>query len=88
MKLDLGLSESQAMLKKTALDFMSRDAPRDVIQALQDTDTGCTTELWQKMAGLGWMGIIIPEEYGGTANTLTSAGVCLLYTSPSPRDRS
>jgi len=86
MKLDLGLSESQAMLKKTALDFMSRDAPRDVIQALQDTDTGCTTELWQKMAGLGWMGIIIPEEYGGTANALTSAGVLLeaLGTGPLP----
>jgi len=75
MKLDLGLSESQEMLKKTVLDFMSRDAPRDVIQVLQDTDIGCTMELWQKMVGLGWMGIIIPEEYGGTANTLTSAGV-------------
>ena len=86
MKLDLGLSESQEMLKRTALDFMGRDAPKDAIQALQDTDTGCTTELWQKMAGLGWTGIIIPEEYGGTGNTLTSAGVLLeaLGTGPLP----
>jgi alkylation response protein AidB-like acyl-CoA dehydrogenase len=86
MRLDLGLSESQEMIKKTALDFMSRDAPKEVIQALQDTDTGCTTELWQKMVGLGWTGIIIPEEYGGTANTLTSAGVLLeaLGTGPLP----
>ena len=86
MKLDLGLSESQEMLKRTALDFMRRDAPKDVIQALQDTDTGCTPELWQKMAGLGWTGIVIPEEYGGTANTLTSAGVLLeaLGTGPLP----
>jgi alkylation response protein AidB-like acyl-CoA dehydrogenase len=77
MKLDLGLSENEEMLKKTALDFMRRDAPKEVVQGLQDTDTGCTTELWQKMAGLGWTGIIIPEEYGGTANSLTSAAVLL-----------
>ncbi|HEY40293.1 MAG TPA: acyl-CoA dehydrogenase family protein [Dehalococcoidia bacterium] len=86
MKLDLGLSESQEMLKRTALEFMSRDAPKNVVQALQDTDTGCTPELWQKMVGLGWTGIIVPEEYGGTANTLTSAGVLLevLGTGPLP----
>jgi alkylation response protein AidB-like acyl-CoA dehydrogenase len=86
MKLDLGLSESQEMMKRTALDFMSRDAPKDVIQALQNTDTGCTAELWQKMVGLGWTGIIIPEEYDGTENTLTSAGVLLeaLGTGPLP----
>ncbi len=86
MKLDLGLSESQEMLRKTVLDFMSRDAPKEVVQNLRDTDTGCTTELWQKMADLGWTGIIIPEEYGGTGNTLTSAAVLLeaLGTGPLP----
>ncbi len=86
MKLDLGLSENQEMIKKTALDFMSRDVPRDVIRALQDMDTGCTAELWQKIVDLGWTGIIIPEEYGGTENMLTSAGVLLeaLGTGPLP----
>jgi alkylation response protein AidB-like acyl-CoA dehydrogenase len=86
MKLDLGLSESQEMLKKTALDFISRDAPKEVIQTLQDADTGCTTELWQKMVGIGWTGIIIPESHGGTGNTLTSAGVLFeaLGTGPLP----
>jgi alkylation response protein AidB-like acyl-CoA dehydrogenase len=86
MKLDLGLSENQEMLKKTALDFMNRDAPSEVIRTLQDTDTGCTSELWRKMVGLGWAGIIIPEEYGGTGDSLTSAGVLMeaLGTGPLP----
>ncbi len=86
MKLDLGLSENEEMLKKTALDFMRRDAPKGVVQNLQNTDTGCTAELWQKMAGLGWTGIIVPEEYGGTESQLTSAGVLLevLGTGPLP----
>ena len=75
MALDLRLTESEEMLKKTALDFLRRDAPKEVVQTLQDTDTGCNDELWQKAVEMGWLGIIIPEQYGGTGNPLTSAGV-------------
>ena len=75
MGIDLTLTESQEMLRKTALDFMQRDAPKEVVQRLQETDTGCTDELWQKAADMGWLGIIIPEQYGGTGIDLTSAGV-------------
>ena len=48
MNLDLGLTESEEMLKKTALDFVRRDAPKEVIQDLQESDTGYTEELWRK----------------------------------------
>ncbi len=75
MGIDLALTESEEMLRKTALDFMQRDAPKGVVQTLQETDTGYTEELWQKVAAMGWLGIIIPEQYGGTGNPLTSAGV-------------
>jgi len=75
MSLDLNLTESEEMLKATALDFMKRDAPKEVIQRLQETDTGITGELWRRVAEMGWLGIIIPEQYGGTGNQLTSAGV-------------
>ena len=75
MKLDLGLTESEEMLKKTGLDFMQRDAPKEVVQALQKTDTGYTEELWRKAVETGWLGITIPEQYGGAGNSLTSAGV-------------
>ncbi len=75
MSLDLSLTESEEMLRKTALDFMRRDAPKAVIQKLQETRTGTTEELWQKAVNMGWLGIIIPEKYGGTNNSLTSAGV-------------
>ncbi len=86
MSLDLALTESEEMLKKTALDFMHRDAPKEVVQALQETDTGYTKELWRKVVEMGWLGIIIPEEYGGTGSTLTSAGVLFeaLGTGPLP----
>ncbi|MEE8353188.1 MAG: acyl-CoA dehydrogenase family protein [Dehalococcoidales bacterium] len=75
MGLDLAFSESQQMLRKTAQDFMQRDASKEVVQRLQETDTGCTDELWRKAADMGWLGIVIPEEYGGSGLDLASAGV-------------
>ncbi|HEY90594.1 MAG TPA: acyl-CoA dehydrogenase family protein [Dehalococcoidia bacterium] len=86
MSLDLNLTESEEMLKATALDFMKRDAPKEVIQRLQETDTGITGELWRRVVEMGWLGIIIPEQYGGTGNQLTSAGVLFeaIGTGPLP----
>lgn len=86
MRLNLGLSESEEMLKKTALDFLRRDATKDVIQALQETDTGCNPGLWQTAVGMGWPGILIPEEYDGTGGSLTAAAVLFegLGTGPLP----
>jgi alkylation response protein AidB-like acyl-CoA dehydrogenase len=86
MKLDLSLTESEEILKKAALDFMKRDAPKPVIQSLQESETGYTPELWQKAAEMGWLGIIVPEDYGGTGGSLTSAGVLFeaLGTGPMP----
>ncbi|MFC2034728.1 acyl-CoA dehydrogenase family protein [Chloroflexota bacterium] len=86
MGIDLRLTEIEEMLRNTALDFMKRDAPKEVIQALQETDTGYTEELWRKAVGMGWLGVIIPEQYGGTENSLTSAGILFeaLGTGPLP----
>ncbi len=86
MSLALRLTESEEMLKKTALDFVRRDAPKEVIQDLQESDTGYTEELWRKVVEMGWPGLIVPEQYGGFGNSLTSAGVLFeaLGTGPLP----
>ena len=86
MGLDLKLNESEQIIRKSALDFLKRDAPKEVVQVLQETDTGITNELWKTVVDMGWMGIIIPEEYGGVGSTLTSAGVLFeaLGTGPLP----
>lgn len=86
MKLDLALTESEQMLRKSALDFVKDKTPKLVIQSLQETDTGYTDELWQEIAGLGWLGIIIPEKYGGAGLSPENAGVLFeaLGTGPVP----
>ena len=86
MALNLNLTEIEEMVKDTALKFMRRDVSNETIQTLLETDTGYTEEIWQKAISMGWLGIIIPEEYGGTGGSLTSAGVLFeaLGTGPLP----
>jgi alkylation response protein AidB-like acyl-CoA dehydrogenase len=77
MSLDLGHSRIDEMLKRSAMDFMRGDAPKLVVEELLETDTGMDDGMWKKMAGLGWLGILIPDEYGGAFHKMTSAGVVL-----------
>ena len=86
MKVSFKHNESDQLLKDSALDFIKREAPAEMIHALQDSDTGYSEEMWRKAAELGWLGIIIPEKYGGTGNSKTSAGALFeaLGTAPLP----
>jgi alkylation response protein AidB-like acyl-CoA dehydrogenase len=35
-----------------------------------DDERGFTEDLWGKLAGLGWLGLLVPEEFGGTGLSL------------------
>ncbi|MAF53120.1 MAG: acyl-CoA dehydrogenase [SAR202 cluster bacterium] len=73
--MDLSLTEQQELLKSTAADFMDRECPRDTLLELEETDSGYSDELWQKASDIGWLGMLVPEEYGGTGSSLTDAAV-------------
>ncbi len=73
--MDLGLSESQEMLKGIARSFMEREAPTDVVVELQRAESSLAPGLWQKASELGWLGILIPPEYGGSGDSLSDAAV-------------
>ena len=77
MGLDLNHSKFDVMLKNSAMDFMRGDAPKLVVEELLETDTGLRDDMWKKIADLGWLGIMIPEQYGGSFNSITSAGVVM-----------
>jgi alkylation response protein AidB-like acyl-CoA dehydrogenase len=72
---DLSLTESQEMLRSAARTFVEREAPTHAIVAHQRTQSSLAPELWRKAAGLGWPGILVPAEYGGSESSLTDAAV-------------
>lgn len=57
-------SEDQAMLLETAMEFCSTYSPLDQVRTQLDLDL-VNEEQWQTMVELGWLGILIPETYGG-----------------------
>jgi len=63
--MDFSFSEQQEMLRKIARDFLSTECPRESVHQLLKDKTGYPPELWNKMAELGWTGLVIPEQYGG-----------------------
>jgi len=67
--MDLGLNEQQEMLKASARDFLQKECPKKLVRQLDESDSGHSPELWQKMADLGWLGLVFPEEYGGNGGS-------------------
>src|SRR5438445_2897000 len=73
--MDLALTQSQEMLRTIARTFMEREAPVDVVVGLQKAESSLDPDLWAKAARLGWLGIVLPTEYGGSGDSLSDAAV-------------
>jgi len=67
--MDLRFTETQEILKQMARDFLATECPKTLVRKLEQSEEGYSPEVWKKMAELGWMGLIIPEEYGGMGYT-------------------
>ncbi len=57
-------NSEQAMLLDTATEFFRKHSPIETVRARLDADQ-IDAETWQEMTELGWLGINIPEEFGG-----------------------
>jgi len=75
--MDLGLSEEQEMLKKSACDFLQKECPKRLIRQLDESDEGYSVELWRRMAELGWVGLVFPEKYGGSGRSFLDLTILL-----------
>jgi alkylation response protein AidB-like acyl-CoA dehydrogenase len=73
--MDLSLNTEQEMFKATAKDFISNECPIAFVRDMDELGDGFPRELWQKLCGLGWAGMGIPEEYGGSGRSNTDLGV-------------
>lgn len=75
--MDLRFTETQEILKKMARDFLATECPKTKVRELEESEEGYSPELWKKMAELGWMGLIIPEDYEGMGYTFQDLTVLL-----------
>ena len=62
------LTEEQEFLRDTAKDFAQERTPVTHFRSLRDNkdENLWDKDIWQEMVNLGWSGILIPEEFGGS----------------------
>jgi alkylation response protein AidB-like acyl-CoA dehydrogenase len=72
---DLSLTSEQEMLRRSARDFIERECPLSTVRGIIEGEDGFSRDLWRKTADLGWQGLLVPGEYGGTGGSLTDAAV-------------
>lgn len=63
--MDLNFTEEQEMLRASARDFLEKECPESVVREIEASDLGYSPDLWKKIADLGWLGLVYPEQYGG-----------------------
>ena len=75
--MDVLPNEEELMVKNLAREFLEAECPPRLAREMEKDDLGYPPELWRKMADLGWLGISLPEEYGGQGLPLTYLGIIL-----------
>ena len=67
--MDLSLTPAQTMIKDSARDLLARECPHSFLRQLDDTETGFDPDIWARISDLGWVGQVLPAEYGGGGGT-------------------
>ena len=73
------LSEEQSMLRDAAKSWVQQKSPVTAFRKMRDSgaELGYDAQAWNEMAEMGWAGVIVPEEYGGSDFGYLSMGLIL-----------
>lgn len=71
------LNPDQQILRDTAHSFLSKECPSLLVRQMAADSQGFNPGLWQKMAELGWMALLVPERYGGAGGNFLDLAVLL-----------
>jgi acyl-CoA dehydrogenase len=68
-------TEEEVILGDAARGFLDKSAPVAHLRGLRDAGLTYDPALWQRMADMGWAGVLIPEDAGGSDMGNAAAGV-------------
>jgi alkylation response protein AidB-like acyl-CoA dehydrogenase len=76
------LTEEQTMLRDAAKGWASESAPVGALRKLRDGKSKQTFDpaAWAEMGEMGWAGVLVPEEYDGSAFGYLGLGLILEET--------
>lgn len=71
--MDLSFSPSQQLLQQSARALLQQRCPPERVQELALDPRGFAADLWKEIATLGWPGLLVPTELGGSGGSVADA---------------
>ena len=75
--MDLSLSEEQRLLGDAASRFIAGRYTFEARRAILQSAEGFSRDIWRELADLGWLGLAIPEEFGGLGAGAVETGIVM-----------
>jgi len=75
--MDILPSEEEKMLKNVAREFLEAEVSTSLVREMELDGLGYPPALWKQMADLGWLGMSLPEQYGGQGLPLVYLGLIM-----------
>lgn len=63
--MDFAFTADQQALRDSVRDFLQAECTSSRIRTFFDSEEGTDASLWEKVVGLGWPGLTLPEKFGG-----------------------
>lgn len=73
--MDLDFSEEQDILREMVAGVLTEYCPIETVREMEDHAVGYPEELWKQFSELGLQGLLIPEQYGGSAQSMLEAAI-------------
>ena len=75
--MDFSFTPDQTLLKNSAHAFLEEHCKSAVVRLWWDDPRGESEGLWKEMAQLGWLGLSLPEEHGGSGLGMVETALLL-----------
>src|SRR5256885_2721285 len=75
--MDFSFTSDQQLLKNSARAFLDEHCKPAAVRLLWDDPRGESDTMWKEMAQLGWLGLSLPEAYGGSGLGMVETAILL-----------
>lgn len=68
-------TDEQRALRSAVADLMAKHSTQEQVRALMATESGFDPTVWRELAAMGLLGLVIPEQHGGTGAGPVELGI-------------
>ena len=75
--MDFSFTPDQTLLKNSARAFLDEHCKSSAVRLMWDDPRGESEAMWKEIAQLGWLGLALPEEHGGSGLGMVESALLL-----------